>query len=210
MSAFLETKLKPVATATWNAHGLNVDICLPGTRVKLLQDIALWLQAGPSGAVVFWLNGLAGTGKSTVARTVCKSLGHSLGAAFFISRNSLDRRTSVKVLNSLVYQLARHDDEMRNCICATLKADPDLAGASLNKQILSLVVDPLRQRSDALQQIVLVLDALDECDRENGYEGGQLLPLLVEALIDLPVLARCLRVSSANDQVLRRRSHCTT
>jgi hypothetical protein len=188
VSAFLETKLKPVASATWNAHGLNIDTCLSGTRVKLLQEIDLWLQAGSAGAIVFWLNGLAGTGKSTVARTVCESLGGHLGAAFFISRNSLERRTSVRVLNSLVYQLACHDDKMRSCICAALRADPDLAGASLTKQILSLVVGPLRKRTDALEQIVLVLDALDECDKENGYEGGQLLPLLVEALIDLPAV----------------------
>jgi hypothetical protein len=177
-----------VASATWNAHGLNIATCLSGTRVKLLQEIALWLAAGPSGAIVFWLNGLAGTGKSTVARTVCESLGGRLGAAFFISRNSLQRRTSIRILNSLVYQLACRDSDMRSCICAALRDDPDLAGASLNKQILSLVVDPLRKRTDALEQIVLVLDALDECDKENGYEGGQLLPLLVEALIEFPAV----------------------
>jgi hypothetical protein len=188
VSAFLETKLKPVASAAWNAHELNIDTCLPGTRVMLLQEIACWLQAGPSGAVVFWLNGLAGTGKSTVARTVCEFLGGHLGAAFFISRNSFERRTSVRAVNSLVYQLARHDDEMRSCICAALRADPDLAGASLSKQISSLVVTPLRKRTDALEQIVLVLDALDECDKETGYESGQLLPLLIKALIDLPAV----------------------
>jgi hypothetical protein len=188
VSAFLKNTLNPVASATWNAHGLSIDTCLAGTRVRLLQEIDFWLQAGPSGAIVFWLNGLAGTGKSTVARTVCESLGSKLGAAFFVSRNSLDRRTSVRVLNSLVYQLACHDDEMRSCICAALRADPDWAWASLNNQILSLVVNPLRKRTDALEQIVLVLDALDECDKENGYEGGQLLPLLVEALIDFPAV----------------------
>jgi hypothetical protein len=137
-----------------------------------------------------------------VARTVCKSLGGNLGAAFFISRNSLERRTSVRVLNSLVYQLACHDNAMRSCICAALKSDPDLACASLNGQILSLVVDPLLKRTDALEQIVIVLDALDECDKENGYEGGQLLPLLVEALIDLPAVR--LFVTSRDEVSIRR------
>jgi hypothetical protein len=202
VSVFLKTALNPVASATWNAHGLNIDTCLAGTRVILLQEIALWIQAGPSGAIVFWLNGLAGTGKSTVARTVCESLGGRLGAAFFISRNSLDRRTCVRVLNSLVYQLARHDDEMRSCICAALRADPDLTGASLNKQIPLLVVDPLRKRTESLEQIVLVLDALDECDKENGYEGGLLLPLLVEALIEFPAVR--LFVTSRDEVSIRR------
>jgi hypothetical protein len=202
VSAFLKNTLNPVASATWNAHGLNIDTCLAGTRVKLLQEIDFWRQAGPSGAIVFWLNGLAGTGKSTVARTVCESLGGRLGAAFFISRNSLERRTSVRILNSLVYQLACRDSDMRSCICAALKDDPDLAGASLNKQISLLVVDPFRKRTDALEQIVLVLDALDECDKENGYEGGQLLPLLVEALIEFPAVK--LFVTSRDEVSIRR------
>jgi hypothetical protein len=202
MSAFLKTTLNPVASATWKADGLNINTCLGGTRVKLLQDIDLWLQAGPSGAIVFWLNGLAGTGKSTVARTVCESLGGNLGAAFFISRNSLDRRTPLRIINSLVYQLACHDDEMRSCICAALRADADLAGASLNIQIPLLVAAPLQKRMDVQEQIVLVLDALDECDKENGYEGGQLLPLLVEALVDLPAVR--LFVTSRDEFSIRR------
>jgi hypothetical protein len=202
MSEFLKTTLNPVASATWKADGLNINTCLGGTRVKLLQEIDFWLQAGPSGAIVFWLNGLAGTGKSTVARTVCESLGGNLGAAFFISRNSLDRRTPVRILNSLVYQLACHDDEMRSCICAALRADADLAGASLNIQIPLLVADPLQKRTDVQEQILLVLDALDECEKENGYEGGQLLPLLIEALIDFPAVR--LFITSRDEVSIRR------
>jgi hypothetical protein len=199
---FLKTTLNPVASATWKAYGLNINTCLAGTRVKLLQEIDFWLQAGPSGAIVFWLNGLAGTGKSTVARTVCESLGGNLGAAFFISRNSLDRRTPLRILNTLVYQLACHDDKMRSCICAALRADADLAGASLNIQIPLLVTAPLRKRTDVQEQIVLVLDALDECDKENGYEGGQLLPLLLDALVDLPAVR--LFVTSRDEVSIRQ------
>ncbi|KAB8238806.1 WD40 repeat domain-containing protein [Aspergillus alliaceus] len=40
--------------------------CLPGTRTDLLKQIIDWSHS-PHGECVFWLNGMAGTGKSTVS-----------------------------------------------------------------------------------------------------------------------------------------------
>ncbi|KFY02933.1 hypothetical protein O988_01801, partial [Pseudogymnoascus sp. VKM F-3808] len=61
--------------------------CLPGTRVDLLQDIYDWAdrQDGQDEQFIFWLSGLAGTGKSTISRTVaCKyHEQRRLGASFF-------------------------------------------------------------------------------------------------------------------------------
>jgi hypothetical protein len=65
--------LKPLPTAAdaaFNAyrrqHGAT---CLTSTRVDLLQEIQNWAD-GPDERCSFWLNGLAGTGKSIVAQTV--------------------------------------------------------------------------------------------------------------------------------------------
>jgi len=46
----------------------NRQGCLGGTRVHVLQQLEDWLEEG-QGQHVFWLNGLAGTGKSTIAQT---------------------------------------------------------------------------------------------------------------------------------------------
>ncbi|KAF8525024.1 hypothetical protein BDD12DRAFT_923863 [Trichophaea hybrida] len=58
-----------------------------GTRVDLLQQIVTWSK-DPSGACIFWLNGAAGTGKSTIARTVARTWANEnqLGASFFFSK----------------------------------------------------------------------------------------------------------------------------
>ena len=68
--------------------------CTPGTRVDILQSIQRWaLDFSPDSPHVYWLNGMAGTGKSTIAYTIAKSfdqendprLPQLLGATFFCS-----------------------------------------------------------------------------------------------------------------------------
>ncbi|KFY18112.1 hypothetical protein V492_00137 [Pseudogymnoascus sp. VKM F-4246] len=45
--------------------------CLPGTRVELLNEITTWGNTS-DGPCIFWLSGMAGTSKSTIARTVAR------------------------------------------------------------------------------------------------------------------------------------------
>ncbi|KAH6653655.1 hypothetical protein BKA67DRAFT_647451 [Truncatella angustata] len=47
--------------------------CLPDTRTEVLREIAEWAHDSLS-KTVYWLNGMAGTGKSTISRTVAKRL----------------------------------------------------------------------------------------------------------------------------------------
>src|SRR5258708_38460856 len=43
--------------------------CFKGTRVEILDSIMAWLVTDVSRPI-YWMNGLAGIGKSTIARTV--------------------------------------------------------------------------------------------------------------------------------------------
>jgi hypothetical protein len=194
----------PVASASWDAYDSTVDNCLAGTRVQLLADIDTWAHSGPSGPTMFWLNGLAGTGKSTIARTVCENLSRQglLGPTFFASRGSADRRASVSIVHTLAYQLACHDEAMRRQLCDLLREDPKIPNRDLATQISSLIAQPLRHRVDSAQCFVFVLDALDECHVENGQEGGQLLPLLADALSALSTVR--LFVTSRDEMRIRR------
>ena len=65
-------KLPCANGATFNSRIWEHDPrCLPETRVDLLEQIMTWSE-NPNSACIFWLNGMAGTGKSTVARTVAR------------------------------------------------------------------------------------------------------------------------------------------
>ncbi|KAF3102097.1 hypothetical protein TWF102_001918 [Orbilia oligospora] len=47
--------------------------CLPGTRTDLLRDLNTWI-ADPKETRIFWLCGMAGTGKSTISKALARKL----------------------------------------------------------------------------------------------------------------------------------------
>jgi len=135
--------------------------CLPGTRQSILLDIMLWAK-NTQDQNIFWLNGLAGTGKSTIAQSFSEMVVNDgiLGASFFCSRDYLDRRELKNIFPTLAYQLACHYPHFRTHIIRIVKKDPTLAHTSLISQLENLLVCPL---SEAKVSCVIVIDALDEC-----------------------------------------------
>src|SRR6202167_1473152 len=108
--------------------------CLKKTRVDLLRDIDLWVKNRDEGAPWrFILQGLAGTGKSTIAHTVCKANTKSgwLGASFFFSRNEASCSNPFLVFTTIAYQLASRYSKFRSHLTKVLKEDPDMVGLTL-------------------------------------------------------------------------------
>ena len=64
----------------------NRERCLRGTRGDILLQLEHWLEDKQSQRL-FWLDGLAGIGKSTIAQTFAEiTFGEGrLGASFFCS-----------------------------------------------------------------------------------------------------------------------------
>ena len=137
------------------------DKCLPGTRESVLEGILLWAR-NPQDQNVFWLNGLAGTGKSTIAQSFSEMAAEEeiLGGSFFCSRDYLDRRELKNIFPTLAYQLAWRYPHFRSHVSSAMKKDPTLAHTSLISQLENLLVTPL---SEAKISCVIIIDALDEC-----------------------------------------------
>ena len=145
-------------------HG-NRRGCLRGTRETVLSDIESWikdLDASP----VFWLSGLAGTGKSTIAQTISERLFADglLGASFFCSRDFEDRSDLHFIFPTLAFQLAHKYSDFRDHLVLLLQSNPDVIEESLYSQMERLIVKPLRL---ADLSTVIVIDALDECKDEE-------------------------------------------
>jgi hypothetical protein len=111
-------RLLSAADAPFNSYNKRqAPTCLPDTRVKLLQEIYNWAD-GQDKRCIFWLNGLAGTGKSTIARTVAHRYFDQkrLGASFFFSRGGGDISYAGKFFTSLAVQLARNVAQIQRFI----------------------------------------------------------------------------------------------
>ena len=139
--------------------------CLKGTRGAVLNGIELWAQDF-DGSPVYWLNGLAGTGKSTITKTIAERLfaDGQLGASFFCSRDFEDRRNLQFIFPTLAIQLARRYTEFRSILTPLIQSDPGIAYESLYDQMKKLIVQPLDE-SDI--STVIIIDALDECEDEE-------------------------------------------
>ena len=175
-------KLEPVCNAGYQAG--HHDKCLPGTRESVLRVIMLWAK-NSQDQNVFWLNGLAGTGKSTIAQSFTERVADdgSLGASFFCSWDYLDRRELKKIFPTLAYQLACRYPHFRNYIVSSLKEDPTLTHSSLISQLENLLVKPL---SGTAIPCVIVIDALDEC--VDDQPASAILSVLGRFVKQLPLV----------------------
>jgi hypothetical protein len=179
-------RLNPVQRALHDHT--ETSACLEGTRVELLESIRQWMT-DPTGKQVYWLTGVAGTGKTTVAQSVAeiaKELG-ILGATFLFSHASEDRRDYRRVIPTLAYQLAR-DPHLRSGVVAAVNADKAIAMTSTSIQARHLLFDVLQRLSSSPPSCMLiVLDALDECNKDTQkMHGGDLIPILVAGLKNFP------------------------
>jgi cytidylate kinase len=87
--------------------------------VDLLRKIREWAD-GKDERPIFWLRGLAGTGKSCIARTIAReySQKHRLAATFFFSRDiGGDVRHTRKFFTSIAAQLADISEVLKGYIC---------------------------------------------------------------------------------------------
>jgi len=143
----------------------NRQGCLRGTRKDVFSQIDHWL-ADKKDRRVFWLNGPAGTGKSTIAQTFAETsfADGKLGASFFCSRDSEDRSSLQTIFPTLAFQLAHHYPRFREKLLPVITTIPDVGRGSLCSQMEKLIVGPLKA---ARIQTLIIIDAIDECKDEE-------------------------------------------
>ena len=139
--------------------------CLKGTRKEVLLQLENWLM-DEQDQHVFWLNGLAGTGKSTIAQTFAEMsfADGKLGASFFCSRDFEDRSNLQVIFPTLAFQLAYRYPPFREKLLQVLKANPDVGQETLCSQMERLIVFPLKTTNTST---LIIIDALDECKDEE-------------------------------------------
>ncbi|KAK6348667.1 hypothetical protein TWF718_006455 [Orbilia javanica] len=171
-------KLPFAGRATFDSdHGSSSSVCHPNTRIAVLEQIEAWFQ-DTGEQTILWLNGMAGTGKSTLARTIAKSFagGGKLGASFFFNRSEGDRSHAKKFFTTLAVQLATGalESSLSPLISEAVKAEPRIFEKSLNEQFGRLIYGPLSELKRSVStdlRFAIVIDALDECNDENDIRA---------------------------------------
>jgi hypothetical protein len=186
---------------------------LEGTRLDILNRIYRWIDmedsqiqdrvdadrylgdAGLTDATtdnsrLFWINGSAGTGKTTIAFTVaeaCRKRG-ILGASFFCSRDDAGCSNASLIVSTIAFQLGQLIPSFNTAVTRALKSNPDIGYSSVPYQLEELIVKPLVLVRQSFPPCVIVLDALDEC-KDSGatsiilsslsHHVGKLSPLRI-------------------------------
>ncbi|KAL3457447.1 hypothetical protein BJX64DRAFT_293126 [Aspergillus heterothallicus] len=164
-------RLKIAEGAAFDSHTNQDDRCLPGTRVDVIREIEDWAES-PNGEGIYWVRGKAGTGKSTISRTIASFLHGKgvLGGSFFFKRGEAERGNGRRLFPTLAKQLANSPvtREMRPGILKALRDTPDISDKNLQDQFESLILQPLLAIQEGVPIVVtIVIDALDECDQSR-------------------------------------------
>ncbi len=116
MATVIEERLKDMQYST-KARFNSEKICLPNTRVAILDRISQWVASSTSSnsdgqqKTIFLLHGMAGTGKSTIANTVASRLYKikRLGASFCFSRDDQSNRRAENMFSTIAQGMADLD-----------------------------------------------------------------------------------------------------
>ncbi|KAL4065636.1 WD40-repeat-containing domain protein [Scleroderma yunnanense] len=147
--------------------------CLDGTRTEILNEIVVWIMDPDVNAPrIFWINGLAGQGKSTIVHTVAqwsKSVG-ILGSYFCFAGDRQVERRGEKMFMTIARDLANYDPLFGQALAAAVTKDPSLKTTrDVTQQWEKLLLEPMSKVS-GIRNVVIVIDGLDE----NGPSSSRM------------------------------------
>jgi len=156
--------------------------CMPGTREGVLAQFIRWMKE--DYMAIFWLAGMAGTGKTSIALSLCRLLRNSpdlcLASGFFCSRSAggIARRDVRRILPTLAVLLACQSMEFAVALASELEKDRRVGHKPVGDQIGPLICTPLAALATSNRSIVFIIDALDELSDEK--EVAALLRILAD------------------------------
>ena len=162
---------------------------------------------------IYWLNGMAGTGKTTISYSFSSLLEcfGLLGATFFCSRRDDDCTKVNHIIPTIVYQLALRFPAVLESLPDLLKRHPDVGNKTITRQFNDWLVPVLTSASAELpihtsasgehskRPIIVAIDGLDECSDQKDVQV--FLSKIAQLPLNLPVK---FFVTSRPEQTLRK------
>ena len=166
--------------------------CMDGTRESLLQQLIGWATKEPGQqekSNTYWIYGLPGIGKTSLAHSICASLHkenhlNHLAGAFFCRRDDKSLSEPRNILPTLIHKLAITFPPFRRLVAERLRNDANLTPGSMS---YSLLLDLIRKLPrPPTRTLVFVVDAFDECGNPLSRPG--ILKALTNAAAHAPWL----------------------
>jgi energy-coupling factor transporter ATP-binding protein EcfA2 len=178
------------ASARYNAEN-TPDICMEGTRVDIINDIVTHLMSAPDPSQrIVMLSGSAGSGKSTIAKTIASTLADTniLAASFFFSRDYAECREIKFLPGTIARQLADYSHDYEQFLLEFVDSDrTGILSAEPYLQFQKIIVELLAKMPSSQSPWVICLDALDECGKDRGQ---MLLRWLSDSISQIPTHIR--------------------
>jgi len=180
---------------------LDAPKCHPSTRKAVIKKLIDWIcgRIDPE-ALIMWLYGAAGAGKSAIAHTlaeICENNGW-LVASFFFWKTAGERNNVNRFVATIAHQVALAIPASRKLIRAAVDYNPFIFQQSVDVQLSKLVIEPLRQLFSGgivfdISPLVIIIDGLDESQSADIQSG--LIKSLVAAFHNFPFRIRILIAS---------------
>ncbi|KAJ5648437.1 hypothetical protein N7490_004809 [Penicillium lividum] len=188
----------PIASgAAFNSYeNRDKPQCLEDTQIRALERIQSWCTSLDRD--IYWLRGMAGTGKSTISRTFAAACLNRqslidrsplpdnicLGASFFFDQNERERNNPRALFTTICRSLAESLPGLRPEICKSIEKHTNIKNEMLANQWEHLILQPLLELDkQALVPLtsIIVIDALDECESESETDIDTILQLITGA-----------------------------
>ena len=134
-----------------------------------MDEIDLWMRDFGQPPV-YWLNGLAGTGKTAIAHTVVEGMtSNDLNPSYLFCSKKFEGNFDLKcIIPELAQQLLYRCPVFAFIYLSTILSNPGIIYAPPGDQMKKLIVEPLRISGAST---IIVIDALDKCDDEGAVSA---------------------------------------
>jgi len=164
---------------------------MEGTRKSILDQIIAWVTNGPGvdKSTPYWIYGLPGIGKTSLAHSICEELDdrNQLAGAFFCRKDDTNSSEPRNILPTLLYQLAKTSPPFRSIVTEHLHKKQHTTPQSMQDSLFLEFIRSIPPHSNP-DTLVVVIDAFDECGDTLSRS------VILKVLIDAAALAPWLKI----------------
>jgi hypothetical protein len=128
---------------------------------------------------------------SAIAQSVAtqaRDEGQLLASFFFSWQGGPEGRDIANLIPTIMYSLARFNKDYLRSIVHAIRMDPDIRDKEARWQISLLLKDPLPNSAMPIgSPLLIVIDALDACDRLDDPKTASDMTLFIQTLTSMPL-----------------------